>query len=134
MRPEIDFPVAPLLDEVRRRNPLATGTVALLARTCGVSGTTAHRWLDHGLTVWEADRATVRLGLHPSAIWGCLWPAVFMLDDLVEREHVRLERWVRAWVARHRFDPCSPRRPRTPGGARRGRASACASTGGRPSP
>lgn len=28
------------------------------------------RWIERGLTVWEADTIATRLGVHPSAVWG----------------------------------------------------------------
>ena len=53
-----------------------------------------------GLTVWQADRAACRLGMHPSELWGDLWLAMTVVDDVVARDRARLERWVHAHVRR----------------------------------
>jgi len=59
------LPVAPLLD--------GHATVNDAARHLQVHPRQVHRWQHNGLTVNEADRVAVRLGVHPSAIWPDWW-------------------------------------------------------------
>jgi hypothetical protein len=41
-----------------------------LAATLGLPVTTVRKWSTQGLSTLQADEVAIRLGLHPSAIWG----------------------------------------------------------------
>ena len=48
-----------------------------LAETCGVSHDTVYHWTRNGgVPETQADRIAIRLGVHPSAIWGDAWFAL----------------------------------------------------------
>lgn len=100
-----DYPAGPLVAHLRRTRPAYEGGVGPIMALTGANGRDARRILDDGMTAFEADRAACRLGMHPSELWGDLWAVMPLVDDLIAAEHARLERWVRAYVTRHRFDP-----------------------------
>jgi len=114
-----DFPVAPLLPFVRARyadsttersrfrpahDPRIGAGVTALRREFHLSGHTAGRWVAHGLTFYEADRAAGEFGLTIHDLWGDLVAAVDLADEIVAvvvaRDRARLERWVHAHVRR----------------------------------
>lgn len=45
----------------------------LLARQLGRSGTQAHKALERGLSLDQADRWAVASGYHPATVWGDAW-------------------------------------------------------------
>jgi lambda repressor-like predicted transcriptional regulator len=48
-----------------------------LSETCGVSHDTVYHWIRNGgVPEPQADRIAIRLGVHPSAIWGDEWFAL----------------------------------------------------------
>lgn len=49
--------------------------LVVLAEVVGVGRTAVWKWRHNGLSVEQADRIAVRLGLHPS----CLWPEWYKL-------------------------------------------------------
>ncbi len=62
-RRSIRWPFEPL------RQAAGETTLVSLAEQVGVSPRTIWRWQKRGLTDFQADRAAVRLGLHPSLLW-----------------------------------------------------------------
>lgn len=56
------FPLDPLL----RKTDTSLATFALGA---GVHRRQVYRWLDHGLTLAQADTLACRFGLHPVEVW-----------------------------------------------------------------
>ena len=48
------------------------------ARVLGVHRRQVYRWRASGVTWAQADELAVRIGLHPSAVWGATW---WLSDD-----------------------------------------------------
>lgn len=46
-----------------------TRWAAQLADRAGVTRETCHRWMRHGLSANQADRAAIALDLHPLIVW-----------------------------------------------------------------
>jgi hypothetical protein len=44
-------------------------TAGGLAEQLGVSQGTVQRWRSEGVPLWAADRAAIRLGVHPHSLW-----------------------------------------------------------------
>jgi hypothetical protein len=47
-------------------------TASLLAEVFGVTRTTIQRWkydIDAALTIWQADKYAIKIGMHPQEIW-----------------------------------------------------------------
>lgn len=61
--------------------PGETGGLGALAVMVGVSHRTTRRWMQLGMTEWQADRAACAVGLHPSLVWGELWWSTAALED-----------------------------------------------------
>ena len=64
------LPIAPLIEITRPLTP------ADAASRCGVSERAVFRWRSGQtttITTPDADRIAIRLGMHPSAIWGEAW-------------------------------------------------------------
>jgi hypothetical protein len=66
------FPYAPLDRLVVQRSG-ADAPMSVVAELFGVSTRTLLRWKKNGLLFPAADRAAVRLGLHPSLVWPEWW-------------------------------------------------------------
>lgn len=62
LRPAPRFPFAPVLE-------MFPDTRAVLARRLRMDPSTINKYVERGLSVWQADRLAVRLGFHPSALW-----------------------------------------------------------------
>jgi excisionase family DNA binding protein len=45
------------------------GTVTEAAGVLGISVRTLYRWMRDGISAEKADRAAVRIGLHPANLW-----------------------------------------------------------------
>ena len=103
------YPYAPLAAAARRvsqrRDEIGDEQVARfpelsdgdIASVLGVTRRTIVRWKIIGLDCWTADKAAVRLGLHPCEVWGDAWwdPVAVTFDVL----HEQLRRSLR---------PCDP--------------------------
>lgn len=50
-----------------------TGSPAEVARLLEVDRRQVYRWRHCGLTWAQADELAVRIGFHPSAVWGAAW-------------------------------------------------------------
>lgn len=78
------YPVEPIarslgitLGQPGRPDDSALHGAALLAAFLDVTTVTAHRYIRHGMPEDAADRAAIRLGLHPALVW----PAIYELTD-----------------------------------------------------
>lgn len=67
------FPAGPLLDLIGTMEAdnlsRTVKTVGHAADRLAVNRVTISNWKVNGLTVWQADRCAIRLGLHPVLVW-----------------------------------------------------------------
>lgn len=69
--PRFDF--APLRRYVTQQAGVSTYSLQQIARDLGVCESQPSKWQRRGLTTAAADRAAIRLGLHPSLLWPEWW-------------------------------------------------------------
>lgn len=69
------YPLAPLLEVAARYGYVSKHghRYGPLIELCKLSGRELCHARERGLTEAQADRCAVRLGLHPSAVWGEEW-------------------------------------------------------------
>jgi hypothetical protein len=69
----VRMPVQPLIDWVHATVTGEPVPITQAAKILDVDPAQIHRWLRIGVRLDHADRAAIRLGVHPTAIWGDHW-------------------------------------------------------------
>lgn len=86
------LPLQPLLDLTELLGPCD------IASLCGVARETVYRWRAGDtttITVGDADRMAIRMGMHPAEIWGDHW---WNIPDILDPRDRKRE-WRRAQKA-----------------------------------
>lgn len=67
------LPAQPLFDRIANGQGIPRGGLKLVAKAAGVDPKTVQKWRRQGMTIWQADRIAIRVGLMPHDVWGPGW-------------------------------------------------------------